>query len=268
MVIVVCVMVVCVEEEEDVFHEIHRKKKKKEKKGKTSSFGGVTDAVVVDGEDGLGLGKAGRVVDLADAGVLAALPEGKAGGGGVGHDVAADWLLRVGVEHGGAVHLGHHLVGDHHRHAELVCEAHQVAEKPREVHLASRELSTAAVVGPVERGGRVDDNQGVPGLGHHGGSLGEEGELVVGVVGAGEGDVVEDLLPIQAVLLRGGEESLRAKGTLGVNVHALALTAALLHRQLAGHGQGVTELRLARAELAKDLSDRPSLNTTYDGEKE
>lgn len=42
------------------------------------------------------------------------------GGAGVRHDVAADRFLRVCREHGGGtVHLRHHLIRYHHRHAVL-----------------------------------------------------------------------------------------------------------------------------------------------------
>lgn len=41
-------------------------------------------------------------------------------GGGVSQDVSSNRLLGIGGEHGGTVHLRHHLVGDHHSHAELI----------------------------------------------------------------------------------------------------------------------------------------------------
>lgn len=57
-------------------------------------------------------------------------------GGGVSQDVSSNRLLGIGGEHGGTVHLRHHLVGDHHGHAKLIHGA-----ESREVTT----LSTASV---------------------------------------------------------------------------------------------------------------------------
>ena len=55
------------------------------------------------------------------------------------------------------------------------------------------------------------------------------------------------------------------EGALGVDVQTLAFAAAHVEGQLAGDGQGVTDLRFACTELAEDLGDTASLDTT--GEK-
>eukprot|EP00597_Dinobryon_sp_UTEXLB2267_P016856 CAMPEP_0201103536 /NCGR_PEP_ID=MMETSP0812-20130820/30097_1 /ASSEMBLY_ACC=CAM_ASM_000668 /TAXON_ID=98059 /ORGANISM="Dinobryon sp., Strain UTEXLB2267" /LENGTH=112 /DNA_ID=CAMNT_0047361923 /DNA_START=88 /DNA_END=426 /DNA_ORIENTATION=- len=74
----------------------------------------------------LGLGQGGRVVNHADTVVSAALLELQPGGGGVGDDVATYGLGGVlGETH--SIRIGHHLVGDHHRDAELLREAGQLS---------------------------------------------------------------------------------------------------------------------------------------------
>ena len=90
------------------------------------------------------------------------------------HDVASDGLLGVGREHGRSVYLGHHLVSDDDRDAELVGQPEQHAQEAGQVHLARRELAAPAVVGPVQRGGAVADQQSVPG-GRGGGGAAEGG---------------------------------------------------------------------------------------------
>ena len=55
--------------------------------------------------------------------------------------------------------------------------------------------------------------------------------------------------------VRDGPESVRSEGVLAVNVDDLAPGEAVLPRQLGRHTQGVRQLRLAGAELAKDLGD-------------
>ena len=76
--------------------------------------------------------------------------------------------------------------------------------------------------------------------------------------------VVEDVLPVEAILLGNLHEALRPKGALGVNVHGLALGPTLLHWQLARHAERVAQLRLARAELTKELGDRPRLDAALE----
>lgn len=87
---------------------------------------------------------------------------------------------------------------------------------------------------------------------------------MVGVVGAGVRDVVEHLLAVQAKALRDCEEADRAEGSLSVNVETLALAAAHAHRQLAGNGKRMAELRLARAELAEHLRDRAGFDPAWE----
>jgi hypothetical protein len=141
---------------------------------------GVANAVRVDGKDRLGLGQARRVENLADARLAAALakvqPEGgvahtayvcvRAGGswgregggagprgGGVGHDVAADGLLGVSVEHGlRAVDLGHHLVGQDDRHTKLANHRPRPAATPPGVSIECRVRPAAPMAPPRRRG--------------------------------------------------------------------------------------------------------------------
>ena len=134
----------------------------------------VSDTVSVDGEDCFSLWQARTVIDLADPLLSSSLPEVEPRGGGVGHDVAANGLLGVGVEHGGSVHLGNnltkmircfdrpmtflvcYLVGEHNTNSELVCELEKRPEELRKMHLPGGELSPAAVVRPEQReGGRT-----------------------------------------------------------------------------------------------------------------
>jgi hypothetical protein len=78
---------------------------------------------------------------------------------------------------------------------------------------------------------------------------------VVRVVGAGVGHIVEDILVREAVPLSNGKEALGAERALRVNVEAFALAAAVVDGQLAGDGQGMAQLRLARAELAEHFRE-------------
>ena len=63
------------------------------------------------------------------------------------------------------------------------------------------------------------------------------------------------LLLVDAETIGDGHEVFGAEAALGVDVHGLALAAALLGGQLASHAERVAELRLARPELAKDLRE-------------
>ena len=127
----------------------------------------------------------------------------------MGDDVAADRLLRVRIvgHHRPAVDLRHDLVGDDDGDAKLVRQPLERAHELGEVVLARGELAAAGEVGAVEGGGGVDDEQGEAGLGHHLGGLVEELELVVGVVGARVGDVVEDFFTGEAEAFRYGQQA-------------------------------------------------------------
>ena len=64
------------------------------------------------------------------------------------------------------------------------------------------------------------------------------------------------LLRVDAEPLGDGDEVFGSEATLSVDVHGLALAAALRRAQLARHTERVAELGLARAELAEDLVRR------------
>ncbi len=107
-------------------------------------------------------------------------------------DIPADRLLRIRIEHRArpAIDLSHDLIRDDDRDAELVGQPLQRAHELSEVGLARGELAAAGEVGAVEGGGAVDDEEGEAGFAHHVRGLVQQLELVVGVVGAGVGDVV------------------------------------------------------------------------------
>lgn len=121
--------------------------------------------------------------------------------------------------------------------------------------LPAAELPAAAVIGAVQGGGGVDDEQREAGLAHHRAGLVQQLQLMVAVVRAGICHVIQDLLARQPVPVRHGEQPHWAEGALGVDVQAFPLAAAHVEGELAGDGQGVADLRLAGAELAEDLGD-------------
>lgn len=86
---------------------------------------------------------------------------------------------------------------------------------------------------------------------------------MVRVVGAGEGDVVQHVLAVEAEALGDGQEALRPKRALRVHEEGLALPAALIQGELARHAEGVAQLGLARAELAKDLGNGAGLEAAW-----
>ena len=174
------------------------------------------------------------------------------------NDVAPDRLLRVRIEHGArpAVDLRDDLVGDDDGDAELVGETLEGAHELREVGLARGELAAAGEVGAVEGGGRVDDEEGEARLAHHVGGLVEELELVVRVVGARVGDVVEDLFAREAVPVRHGQESHGSECAFGVDVQTFPLPTAHVEWQLTCHGEGMADLRFPCPEFAEYFRDR------------
>ena len=173
------------------------------------------------------------------------------------NNIAANRLLRIRIKHGAgpAINLRNDLIGDDDRDAELVRETLEGAHEFGEVGLAGGELAAAGEVGAVKRGGRVDDEEAEARLAHHVGGLVQELELVVRVVGAGVGDVVEDLFAREAVAVRDGEEPHGAEGAFRVDVEAFALAAAHVEGELAGYGEGVADLGFPCAEFAEDFRD-------------
>ena len=78
--------------------------------------------------------------------------------------------------------------------------------------------------------------------------LREQRHLVVRVVCAGVGHVVEYVAALEAVPLGHGQQPLGSEGSLGVDVEALALRPAIVDGELACDGQCVAQLRLAGSE--------------------
>lgn len=178
----------------------------------------------------------------------------------VGEDVTADRLLGVTREHG-SVGIGNDLVGDEDSDAVFVGERLKRAEEASEVLLTIGELTAACVIGAVQGGGRIDDDQGETIFGHHGGGLNEELRLVIGVESLGDSDVVEDIVGIEAVTFSDGAETLGAESTFGVDEESHSFTTALFERKLAHDAKLVAELRLASAEFTEEFSDAASFDT-------
>ncbi len=55
---------------------------------------------------------------------------------------------------------------------------------------------------------------------------------MIGIVGARIGDIVQSFFAIDAESLGNGQQTLRAKRSLSVNVQAFAFTAAMRNREL------------------------------------
>ena len=131
--------------------------------------------------------------------------------------------------------MGDDLIRNHDGDAELVCEALQRAEEFGEVRLPRGELPPPGEIGAVEGSGAVDDEEREARLAHHLAGLGEELELMVGVVGAGVGNVVKDLFTAQPVAVRDGEAAHGAEGPFRVDVQAFSLAPAHVEGELACH---------------------------------
>ena len=82
---------------------------------------------------------------------------------------------------------------------------------------------------------------------------------MLGVVRLGVRDVVQHGARVHAEPLRDRDQPLRAERALRVDVHRLALRAALRERELARHRERVAQLRLSGAELAVNLRQRAAL---------
>lgn len=188
----------------------------------------IPDPILINGKQTIALWQTRAVVNLTDARLAPPLLQAQPRGTGVRDDIATDGFLRVRVEHGtgSTVDLGDNLIGNNDGDAEFVRETLERTHELGEVRLAGGELAAACEIGTVERGGRVDNEEGKAGLAHHGGGLVEELELVIAVVGASVGDVVEDLFAAEAVAVGDGQTADGTEGAFGVNVEAFAFTAA------------------------------------------
>lgn len=237
---------------------------KDERRREGESVLGFANTVVVDGERGLSLRETGTVIDLADTGLVLALAERETSGGGVGDDVATDGLLGIRHKHRSSIDLGHHLIGDHHRHAKLVGQTLQFPEEATEMHLAISELTSTTVVGSIKGSGTIHDDEGVVLLAHHGRSSDEELSLVVSVVGTGDSDVVEDVLAVETKPLSNGHETLRTERSLSVDVEGTTVSTSLIEGELGTDAELVAELGLSGSELTKDLSDGTRLDSALE----
>ena len=72
---------------------------------------------------------------------------------------------------------------------------------------------------------------------------------MVTVVGAGVGNIVEDIVSGETESFGCGQQPLWAEGALGVDEEALALRASHVDRQLTGNRHRVHQLRFTRPEM-------------------
>ena len=119
-------------------------------------------------------------------------------------DIATNGLLCIRTEHGSSIDLRNNLIGNDDRDSKFICKPLQIPQKLRQMHLSSTKLSSPAEISAVERGERIDDQQREARFGHHCCSLNEQVVLVVDIVGARVGDIVQDFVYVQAVPLRDG----------------------------------------------------------------
>ena len=172
--------------------------------------------------------------------------------------MTTDGFLVITREESG-VRVGNDLVGDDDSSAVFFSQVLEGTKETTKFLLTIGEFTTTSEISTEESSGGVDDDEGEAVLGHHGGGLGEEVLLVVGVVGAGAGDVVKDIIGVEAEALGGGAEAFGAEGAFGVDVERHTFSAALFEGELAGDTEGVAELGLAGAELAEEFGDGAAL---------
>lgn len=140
----------------------------------------------------------------------------------MGHNVPADGLLGVRVEHGaGSIDGGDHLVRDDHGDSVLIGELHEGTKEPGKVHLTRSELTSAGVIRTVEGGGTVHDKEGVPRLAHHGARLDQKLALMVAVVGPRVCHIVKHIAAVQTVPRCNGKEPFGTERSFRVNVKRL-----------------------------------------------
>lgn len=199
----------------------------------------------------------------------------------MGHYIATD--RNQGFSSWTSGKVGVHLVGDDHSHTKFVGKASKHAQESAKMFLTGEQLFAANVFGSVECSCTVDDQKGnpngskecrlsqctlgnslahVPGFGHNLGGINQKLGLVVGVVSSCKYNILQSCLMVEPVAVCHGDESLRAEGTFGINVDALALGASIISGQLTGDGEHVGQLGLAGAVFAIDFSYRTSFYAT------
>ena len=201
--------------------------------------------------------------NCADTILPTALAHAKTGGRGVGNNITPDGLGRVlGKAH--PVGVGHDLVGNQNGHTKLLGQAGELTQKLGHLHLTFRQFATSGVVGTEEGRGGIDDDEGVTVLAEDGGGDLQKFHLMLAVVGAGVGDVLEGGDGVHVEPLGNGLEPFGAEGALGIDVHGLAFRSTVGDGQLARDAQSVAQLGLAGAEFAKDLGDTAGLDATLE----
>jgi hypothetical protein len=100
---------------------------------------------------------------------------------------------------------------------------------------------------------RIDDEENETILRHQGRSLFEELHLLFGVVCPSKDDIFENLFGAHAVTFSDGNEAIRAKTTLSIDIHGLALATALSQGKLASHTKRVAKLCFSASKFSKHL---------------
>ena len=87
---------------------------------------------------------------------------------------------------------------------------------------------------------------------------------MLGIVRSSVRDIFQGDGRIQPKPFGNGLQTFGSEGSFGVNVNGLAFGTAFGNWHLTGDAESVTQLRLARAELAKDFCNGPGLNPTLE----
>ena len=148
------------------------------------------------------------------------------------------------------------LVDDDDGNVVLGRHADDLAQVPRELLLALRELPAPRELVAEVSHDRVDDHESEgPGLREERCGLGDGLHLLLMCHRSANDYVLEAPVRVEAEALGDCVDALGPEVALGVHIQNLALTPAEVVPELRSHAQRVAELRLPRAELTEELGD-------------
>mmetsp|Transcript_59707 Transcript_59707/g.90022 ORF Transcript_59707/g.90022 Transcript_59707/m.90022 type:complete len:281 (+) Transcript_59707:189-1031(+) len=224
-------------------------------------FGRITNSCPRNGVLRVGFGERGTVKDGHDSVFTPSLSQSQPCCGGMSNDISSNRLCGI-FRKTHAIWIGHDLVGDKDGHSKFFRQTSELSQELPHLHLTFRKFSTTGIVRPVQCRGRIYHEQGIAILRHESRSHLEKFHLVLRVMRAGIGDVLQRYRWVHPEAFGNRLKTLGAKGTLRVDVDRFSFRSAFRNRKLAGHTQGMTELGLPCSELSKDFRNGSCFNPT------
>ena len=155
------------------------------------------------------------------------------------HDISTDGFQWIFREHS-AVRICNHLVCNDNSHSKFVGELLESSQELSQILLSSGEFSSSCVIRTEQGCGRIHNDQCKRSIRKQSACLDQKLHLVFAVECSGVDHIIHHLVAVELETLADLHQTLRAKGSFGVDVESLPSSATVTNGQLADYAQRMT----------------------------